>query len=110
MKHRATGAACLAIVLAAATPALAREHGSGHGHVAGRAVHGGHFARGGAAHVAGRGFRGGYAHGYGRGYGYYGGYGYDGYGVVPDFFAGLFAGNLAYACGDTPYHSCYYGY
>jgi hypothetical protein len=29
---------------------------------------------------------------------------------VPDIIAGLIGGNLAYACGYTPYSSCYYGY
>lgn len=107
MTYRATCAACLVIALAAASPAQAR--GGGHGHVAG--LHGGGIARGGATHFAGRGFRGGYVRGYGgsyRGYGY--GYGHDGYAFAPDIIGGLLGGNLAYACGDTPYSSCYYGY
>jgi hypothetical protein len=94
------------VMLAAASPALARGHRVG-----------GHGGFHGNAHVAGGGLRGGYRHDYARGYrgygyrGYgYGGYGYGAYGPTPDIFAGLFGGSLAYACGDMPYSSCYYGY
>jgi hypothetical protein len=84
-KFATIGAACLAVVLATATPALAR---SGHG---GGGFHGGgaHFAGGGIRGGGFRGGRGGIGIGpgiaaglvagavIGGGYGYYGGPGYD---------------------------------
>jgi hypothetical protein len=73
-KFKTLGAICLAISLAAASPALAR---AGHG---GAGFHGGGF-HGGGAHFAGGGFRGGGFHG-GRG----------GIGVGPGIAAGLVAG------------------
>ena len=88
MKYRSIGAACLAVALAAASPALARGGGGGHG------VHSGHFHghaggfHGRSAHVAGRGYRGGYG-GYRRAYG-----GYGGYDNGPGIVGGLIAGSL----------------
>ena len=79
-KFKTLGAICLAVSLAAASPALAR---SGHG-----GFHGGGF-HGGGAHFAGGGFRGG--------------------GVGPGIAAGLIAGAAlggAYGYYDAP---AYYG-
>jgi hypothetical protein len=81
------GAICLAVSLAAASPALARG-----GHFGG-GFHGGGF-HGGGAHFADGGFRGG---------------GYRGGGVGPGIAAGLIAGAVlggAYGYYDAPY---YYG-
>jgi len=105
VKYRSAGVACFAIALGTASPALARD--GGHGHFGG--MHGGGVARHGVAHMEGGGFRGGYARGYGRSYGGYG-YGYGSYAFAPDVIGGLIGGSLAYACGYTPYSSCYYGW
>jgi hypothetical protein len=91
-KFRALGAICLAVSLAAASPALAR---GGHG---GGGFHGGGF-HGGGAHFAGGGFRGG---------------GYRGGGIGPGIAAGLIAGSVlggAYGYYDAPgYYGDSYGY
>jgi hypothetical protein len=91
-KFKALGAICLAVSLAAASPALAR---GGHG---GGGFHGGGF-HGGGAHFAGGGFRGG---------------GYRGGGIGPGIAAGLIAGSVlggAYGYHDAPdYYGDSYGY
>ena len=133
-KYRSMGAACLAVALAAASPALARGGGGGGGHGGGGGFHGGGGGfhggmggggfraggfRGGGAHFAGGGFRGGgfrrglggygggYGYGgYGGGYGGYGGYGYDDYG--PGIVGGLIAGSLFGAGMGYSYDPGYY--
>jgi hypothetical protein len=91
-KFKTLGAICLAVSLAAASPALARS-----GHVGG-GFHGGGF-HGGGAHFAGGGFRGG---------------GYRGGGIGPGIAAGLIGGAVlggAYGYYDAPgYYDDSYGY
>jgi hypothetical protein len=91
-KLKTLGAICLAVSLAAASPALARG-----GHVGG-GFHGGGF-HGGGAHFAGGGFRGG---------------GYRGGGIGPGIAAGLIGGAVlggAYGYYDAPgYYDDSYGY
>jgi hypothetical protein len=103
-KFGTIGAACLAVVLAAASPALARGGHGGGGHGGGFHGGGAHFAGGGFRGGGFRGGRGGFGPGIaagviagaalGAGAGYYGGYGpgyygdsyaYDdgGYGYAP---------------------------
>jgi hypothetical protein len=92
-KFKAIGAACLAIALAAASPAMARggHGGGGGGHMGGGAHFGGGGFHGGGAHFAGGGFRGGGFH--------RGGYG-------PGIAAGVIAGA---ALGGLGYYGGYYG-
>jgi hypothetical protein len=87
-KFKTLGAICLAVSLAAASPALAAGRGAG--------FHGGGFH--GGAHFAGGGFRG----------------GYHGGGIGPGIAAGLIAGSVlggAYGYYDAPaYYDDSYGY
>jgi hypothetical protein len=90
-KFKTLGAVCLAVSLAAASPALAR---GGHG---GGGFHGGGF-HGGGAHFAGGGFRGG---------------GFRGGGIGPGIAAGLIAGSVlggAYGYYGAPDYGDSYGY
>jgi uncharacterized membrane protein YgcG len=90
-KFKTLGAICLAISLAAASPALARaDHG-------GAGFHGGGF-HGGGAHFAGGGFRGG---------------GFRGGGIGPGIAAGLIGGAVlggAYGYYGAPDYGDSYGY
>jgi len=86
------GAACLAVALAASSPALAR------------AGHGGGGFHGGGAHYAGGGFRGG---------GYRGGHGggFVGPGIAAGLIAGAVIGGAAYSGGYAPgYYDDSYAY
>jgi hypothetical protein len=91
------GAACLAVALAASSPALARG-----GHIGGG--HGGGGFHGGGAHFAGGGMRGGGFRG-GRGGGFVGP------GIAAGLIAGAVIGGAAYSGGYAPgYYDDSYAY
>ena len=102
MKYRSIGAACLAVALASASPALADGGHGGRGVHRGGHSHGVHAAgfHGRGAHFAGRGYRRGYGGGYQRAYGGYGGYD-NGPGIVGGLIAGSMIGaGAGYGYGD----------
>jgi hypothetical protein len=103
-KLRVLGAACLAVALAAASPAMARGGGHmGGGHMGGGHMGGAHFGAahvGGGAHFAAGGVRGGAFHGgfHRRGFGP---------GIAAGVVAGAALGGLGYYGGYTPYGDSY---